>query len=84
MLRHAGLGALALKDRPQFDTFAAFFEALDSFAPFKYVVHRSHLALEHAEASRNLGVYARGSKDVDLLVNDYYFFKVKQIRVDFY
>lgn len=75
VLRHAGLGALALKDRPQFDTFAAFFEALDSFAPFKYVVHRSHLALEHAEAGRNLGVYARGSKDVDLLVNDYYFFK---------
>ena len=75
MLRDAGLANLALRARPSFGSLDALFETLDMFAPFKYVVHRSHLAVVRAGSKRALGVFVRGGKDVDLLVNDYYFFK---------
>lgn len=75
VLRDADLASLVLDSRPSFPTFGALFEKLDAFAPFKYVVYRSTLDVERAEAARGLGLYRRGHKDVDVLVNDFYFFK---------
>ena len=60
--------------RPTFTSFSQFFDTLNRLLPFKYVVMRSHLEVLHAASTGDYGIYSKG-KDVDLLINDYYFFK---------
>ena len=75
-LRPLGMAQQVLSHRPHYRSLNELFQSLDKFAPLRYVVMRSHLEVAEAAASGTLGASKlKRGKDVDVLVNDYYYFK---------
>ena len=58
--------------RPSFTSFKTFFECINNVPKLKYIVQRSFDDLERKPTSDFFKIH---KKDVDILVNDYYYFK---------
>ena len=63
------LGLSNYYKRPNFSNFSEFFSFLNNQTNLKYLIQRSFHEIENGP------IFFRGGKDIDILVNDYYYFK---------